>query len=281
MSVFLLNRASRYRQIAPVTVPQKVETEYQQLLVSMTSPMLEAIGLALIGIGDRPDARQALTILRDLENRWDKTFELPAQAIGNQWAQDVSGQAKTRLERSISNVLGKNIVIVDDPSVWDSVSLSAQEATNLIKTIPKDCLGKVSQAVVEAARGNPLPENRTLAEEIAEIGKITMERAELIAKDQTSKMNTAINQIRQTSVGIEEYYWRTREDNRVVGDPGGLYPKGNKVHGNHYIRNGLLFRWDEPPPDGHPGYAINCRCRAIPRLNRNDIRWIGVGYRQK
>ena len=280
MAAFL-NRSTRYRKITPVTPSRKIETTYREILVSMTSPMLNAMALAFIGIDEKPDVRSTLALLRGLESRWDRAFDGPSNAIADAWSRDVSAAAKTKLEQSIGSVLGKDIIFMDDPDILASIELSAKEASDLIRTIPKDYLGKVSQAVVEVARSNPLPENRTLSEEIAEIGKITMERAELIAKDQTSKMNTAINQIRQTSVGIEEYYWRTREDNRVVGDPGGLYPKGNKVHGNHYIRNGLLFRWDEPPPDGHPGYAINCRCKAIPRLNRNNIEWVGVGYRQK
>ena len=281
MSVFLLNKEQRNRQIAPVVPSQKIEIEHRQLLVDMTSTMLNAVGLALLTLGDEPNPRQAISVIQSLSDRWDAVFKYPSQTIGARWAEQVNYAAKQRLEDSISRALQRDISITDDPVIWDSVALSAQESAKLVQTIPQDCLGKVTQAIVQHARGQPFPENRTLAQEIREIGKITIERAELIAKDQTSKMNTAINQIRQTSLGIFEYIWRTREDNRVVGDPTGLYPKGNPIHGNHYIRNGLIFRWDEPPADGHPGYAINCRCKAIPRININDIRWTNGGYRQR
>ena len=98
------------------------------------------------------------------------------------------------------------------------------------------------------------------------------ERAQVIARDQTSKMNTNINQIRQTALGIQEYIWRTSEDSRVVGAPGGKYPQGNAMHGNHYVRNGKIFRWDEPPDDGHPGWPIQCRCVALGIVDRSQLR---------
>lgn len=280
MSVFL-NKEPRTRQISPVTPSPRIEDEHRQILVDMTTPMLDAVGLALMTLGDRPQPRQAIETIRQLSAQWDRVFEFPAQSIGSRWAEQVSYAAKDKLEDSIAKALHREIYIVDDPAIWDSVALSAEESSFLIRTIPKDYLGKTTQSLLKAARGEPLPENRTLAEEIQEIGKITLERAELIAEDQTSKMNTAINQIRQTSIGIFEYLWRTREDSHVVGDPSGLYPKGNKVHGNHYIRNGLIFRWDSPPDDGHPGYPIRCRCKPIPRVNINDIRWTGRGYKQR
>ena len=97
-------------------------------------------------------------------------------------------------------------------------------------------------------------------------------RARLIARDQTSKMNVAINMARQTSIGIEEYIWRTAKDRRVVGTPGGLWPEGNAMHGNHYKREGKTYRWDNPPHDGHPGWPINCRCYPEPVLDPDKLR---------
>ena len=94
----------------------------------------------------------------------------------------------------------------------------------------------------------------------------------LIARDQTSKINTAVNQARQTEIGIEEYIWRTCKDSRVVGAPGGKWPEGNATHGNHYKREGVKYRWDTPPYDGHPGYAINCRCYPEPVIIPENLR---------
>jgi uncharacterized protein with gpF-like domain len=38
------------------------------------------------------------------------------------------------------------------------------------------------------------------------------------------------------------------------------------VRDAHFDREGRTFTWADPPDDGHPGEAINCRCQAEPDL---------------
>ena len=59
-----------------------------------------------------------------------------------------------------------------------------------------------------------------------------------------------MTQARQMKLGIERYRWRTAGDTRVRTE--------------HAMREGQIFSWDRPPPDGHPGQPINCRCYAEP-----------------
>jgi SPP1 gp7 family putative phage head morphogenesis protein len=59
-----------------------------------------------------------------------------------------------------------------------------------------------------------------------------------------------INQLRQQELGIEQYIWRSQDD--------------TKVRDSHAEYDDQVFRWDEPPEDGHPGQAHNCRCYAEP-----------------
>jgi uncharacterized protein with gpF-like domain len=126
----------------------------------------------------------------------------------------------------------------------------------LIKSVPETHLGLVRKAIVDNLSGKDQPEGRTLLEQVKHIGKVTNNRARLIARDQTSKLNSSINEARQKSLGITKYIWRTSKDERVVGKPGGLYPEGNSVHGDHWEREGKEFYWSDPPHDGHPGEPI-------------------------
>ncbi|MEH6721116.1 MAG: phage minor head protein [Aurantimonas endophytica] len=59
-----------------------------------------------------------------------------------------------------------------------------------------------------------------------------------------------INAERQQALGIGQYIWRSRDDRRV--------------RPLHAAYDDQVFDWDEPPEDGHPGEAINCRCIAEP-----------------
>jgi hypothetical protein len=61
-----------------------------------------------------------------------------------------------------------------------------------------------------------------------------------------------INELRQRGLGISQYVWRSRDDGKV-----------RSAHATHDDR---VFSWDNPPEDGHPGQAFNCRCVAEPAL---------------
>jgi SPP1 gp7 family putative phage head morphogenesis protein len=52
----------------------------------------------------------------------------------------------------------------------------------------------------------------------------------------------------------------------------------DRVRPLHADRQGLIFRWDKPPSDGHPGMAIRCRCVADPVIDLDDY---GVEPRAK
>ncbi len=85
---------------------------------------------------------------------------------------------------------------------------------------------------------------------------IARRKAALIAIDQVGKLQGNVAQIRQTSLGIEEYIWRTAGDDRVREE--------------HAALDGTRQRWDDPPPDGHPGQAVRCRCIAEPIFADNN-----------
>lgn len=91
---------------------------------------------------------------------------------------------------------------------------------------------------------------------------VSRSRAQLIARDQISKLNGQIAQKRQSDLGIEEYVWRT------VGD--------ERVRDSHAAKDGRRFRWDDPPADtGHPGDDFQCRCSAEPVIPRGGASSVG------
>ncbi|WP_161489484.1 phage minor head protein [Sulfitobacter sp. EhC04] len=61
-----------------------------------------------------------------------------------------------------------------------------------------------------------------------------------------------INERRQRALGIDQYIWRSRDD--------------DKVRYVHAENDDKVFVWDNPPETGHPGQAYNCRCFAEPNL---------------
>lgn len=99
-------------------------------------------------------------------------------------------------------------------------------------------------------------------EEIADLlqqrGVASESRAELIARDQTLKLNAQLNETRQRGAGVGSYTWSGSLDNRE--------------RESHRALEGQVFSWDAPPvtnEDGdtnHPGEDFQCRCVALPMI---------------
>ena len=118
----------------------------------------------------------------------------------------------------------------------------------LIRSMARDHLDSVAEAVDDTVRHGRRAS--LLAETLRERTGISARKAKLIARDQIASLQGQVTQARQTKLGIERYRWRTAGDTRVRTE--------------HAMREGQIFSWDRPPPDGHPGQPINCRCYAEP-----------------
>lgn len=107
-----------------------------------------------------------------------------------------------------------------------------------------------------------------IAKLLAERFEISERRAELIARDQVLTLNAQINQHRMQAAGISRYIWTTTGEERVRGNPDGLYPDSDE---DHFSLDGQTFSFDDPPvvnektgERANPGEPINCRCTAYP-----------------
>lgn len=88
-----------------------------------------------------------------------------------------------------------------------------------------------------------------IQEKIMARGDVSESRAELIARDQTLKLNGQVNQLKQTGAGVTQYTWSTSHDERV--------------RESHAELDGEVFDWSSPPEPGHPGEDFQCRCIAL------------------
>lgn len=261
------------RRAAPVRPSRRIALDVRRAINGIMKGLIEDVENLIPWLAGEATPSQAAQVLRELQDRWRIIYGADAQRLASRWVSEVSKDAKLRLEKNIARSLGVDMTaIFDDKVVFDAAELMSVEARGLITTIPGEYLDGVTRAVLDNYQQIQQPEGRSLAEQIQHLAGVSDSRARIIARDQTSKINTAINQARQQEVGIEEYIWRTRKDARVVGKPGGLYPNGNRTHGNHWEREGQVYRWDQPPVDGHPGYAINCRCFPEPIIDVSKLR---------
>jgi SPP1 gp7 family putative phage head morphogenesis protein len=137
-----------------------------------------------------------------------------------------------------------------DPKLGPKLESFTEENVRLIKSIPARYFDEVEKLVLDAVADGRRWES--LADDIDERFDVGESRANLIARDQVGKFYGALNEARQTSLGVKSYVWRTMRDQRVREE--------------HSDREGEVFQWSAPPDDGHPGEPVNCRCWAEPNL---------------
>ena len=133
-------------------------------------------------------------------------------------------------------------------------------------------------------------------ETLAQLTKIpSNKKVKFILKDQTNKMNANFDKtVSDFYGGALAFQWKINNDNRVVGKPGGKYPKANKdskTHGDHWHRKDKWYFNPEKRKylisegvdlkafegdynsnkDGMPGIPIGCRCWAYYVYELEDL----------
>lgn len=132
------------------------------------------------------------------------------------------------------------------------------ENVSMISSIPDDTLEKMKDIIYDGFSNGKT--TTRMVKEIQRAYGISRRRAELIARDQTAKLNGQIQKAQQQDAGITEYIWSTTGDERV--------------RKSHQKLNGKKFSWADPPEnsDGrkcHPGQDFQCRCIGRPVFNHN------------
>jgi uncharacterized protein with gpF-like domain len=161
---------------------------------------------------------------------------------------------------------------------WWKEAVTAWENTNyrLIKSLSQEYVQKLNTLIITGIQSGWTHEEmtsqiRTLSD------RITGARARLIARDQVGKFNSALAKAQYEYTGLDTYMWNTARDERVRGNPRGLYPKAIP---SHWDIDGMICRWSDPSvymdqddkwrkrppnmPQVAPGMEICCRCLPSP-----------------
>lgn len=101
--------------------------------------------------------------------------------------------------------------------------------------------------------------------------------AQFIATDQICKVNSALAKAQYEYTGYDTYMWNTARDDKVRGNPKGMYPEAMP---DHWIMDGMICSWKDPTiymdkddkwrkrtavmPQVAPGIEPLCRCLPSP-----------------
>lgn len=262
------------RRIRPILRNHRSELVYRAAILQLVARCREIVESSLHELKvywPRPAAGDGVRAADSVNTPTSQFIRKAKHKLGNLdiWSKRMVGMAvernrenvDDRLSREIERAIGVDVshILTANGHLLKSMTEATRENIALIKTIPEKYFGRVEETITSGWSQGLRWES--MVEQIQKDGDVTEERAKLIARDQTSKMNAAINEERQKQVGIERYEWSTSQDERV--------------RDSHADMEGKVCSWDDPPDvDGekvHPGEAINCRCTAIPIVDMDEV----------
>jgi len=261
----------------PVELSKATGIEYNALLQKLVREI-------------KKDVNQLLPLLRDLapEYQTDSTtvtndgyvteITSALRRLLDKWSspefRSVANRMASKFVRTANTVNGKRFsksmksfgidIFGDDPSLQEYVDASIFDNTRLITSIPEQYLTQVESIVMTNVRAGGRPSS--IAKQLQKQFDITENRAKLIARDQTAKINGDLNKKRQIATGFEYFEWIDSGDERVrdrhdfISDKVTAYGKG-------------IYRWDNPPLSDQgvpiiPGQDFQCRCIGRPVSQR-------------
>jgi SPP1 gp7 family putative phage head morphogenesis protein len=173
-----------------------------------------------------------------------------AQATVNRILNLESQRHTEKFMQTARTALGIDIsAVVTQEDLGEYLQLAAQRNADLIKSQTDTMIRRIEQATIQnKLAGNPVS---TLRKQFIEEFGIADRKAKLLARDQSSKLTSDLNRIRQQQAGIEEYRWLTVHDERV--------------RPLHRDLDGKEYKWGERTGAENglpPGQPIQCRCIA-------------------
>ena len=207
-----------------------------------------------------------MAIFASLIDKWrSPAFMGAAQSVASEFVTAMNAQNSRRFAKSVKPIGVTGIDIFgDSPKLQDLLSASIADNTRLITSIPERYLDNVQSLVMNNMRSGLRPS--AIVKQLQDQYGVTKRRAQLIARDQTSKANGELSKQRQLDTGFEYFRWVDSDDIRVrdrhesIANKDVGYGKG-------------VYRWDDPPKNEKgvpitPGSEINCRCIAQPVTSR-------------
>lgn len=249
---------------------KRSEVWYREQIEALIKELKEAALSAFTATNDAASPKDIAEAQRRLSLATERMMNIPvfdfASRISNRFVRRVERAQYNRMAEEYKVRFGIDIAPMVDKTMLEE---AIQANINLITSIKTDFISELGDAVrkqlFEGERSTGL------IQLIHERGKVTMNRAKFIARDQTAKLNAAIIKDRNEKLGIKTYIWVGANDNRE--------------RESHRAMNGKLCRFDDPTvysdDDGdtwkkrksiggvelHPGEDYQCRCGAAPRLD--------------
>ncbi|AWN08509.1 head morphogenesis [Xanthomonas phage XcP1] len=222
--------------------------------------ILKTRGMERFFAEDATPSSKMQTALESLNRKWVTNFTKYARQKAESFVSDVDKHSKSTAWYSMSAAGIEQPKVQYSASIQNTLQGAVEFNETLIKNIQREVHEKIYSAVMLSVT-SPNPEEQGVSgifNAVKSAGEFSKKRAELIARDQNSKVYSSLNTERMRQNGVDQFKW--------VHSSAGKVPRQS-----HLDKDGEIFDiddprlWEGPKNDqGPPGWAINCRCRAVP-----------------
>ncbi|MDR0676246.1 MAG: minor capsid protein [Elusimicrobiota bacterium] len=252
------------------------DKELQELIRSMTKDTQKRfLELYRTHKNSQKGYATAIRILnKELSEEWISKFNKTGKELAKKMVLKQTKYLKSSINQAMMPLLPKELEVenrsylrfglkgsmLDDPRRAEIIKASINENVSYIKSISEQYHIKMNSAIVRSFQvgGN----EKDLINDIMQIGQVTKRKAQLIARDQSSKIYSALCLQEMKDLGIKKFEW--------VHSHGGEHPRPL-----HRKLDGHIFEIASPPiiqeqkgkqrqEKGFPGQLINCNCVMRP-----------------
>ena len=261
----------------PIVPSAAIERKYKAQIDSFVIAMMADYREQLKNAFENPDveafyAQDATAagvfkkILKRLDEKWKNVFEGFASKASREFAGGVDTAATATALHSLSVAGVKEPKAMFNQYVQNTLEAAIDFNHTLIVNLQQEAHEKIYTSVMlSLSSPNPDEQGMTAIENaVKDAGIDAKDRVKLIARDQTSKLYSALADDRCRENGVDEYEWAHSSAGKVPRE-------------SHKKMDGHIFKLDDPRlwqtggefdlkkgDLGPPGWAINCRCRRIP-----------------
>lgn len=170
--------------------------------------------------------------------------------IASEFVFDINRHQTANFKKQVGKVMAVDPT-KNEPWLRSFTETAIEENVSYIKSIGEQYHDKINTVVIQGLRrGESI---NSMAEQISNIGDVSLNRGKFIARDQLGSIHGDLVKTRQSRIGLDTFIWRDSGDRRV--------------RPSHQVLDGERFSWDEGARNERgeyiiPGSDFRCRCTA-------------------
>jgi len=279
----------------PLTPSAAIQGWYKWSMSAVVNEMLKDYKRTMQETLEHPEVERVFTqddaainsvfkrVMSALNKKWKSIFEGFARMTAPEFVDKVDTHNKSSAFFSMSAAGLEHPTFAYNDSVRQTLEASVDYNHTLITGIQQDLHESLYNSIMLSLTSpDPLEQGSSGIENALKKAGITAKgRVDLIARDQTSKLNASLATERMSEGGIEYLKWlhssAGKEPRECHQDmDGGVF----KIDDERFWHVGTIYFTKMGKPGifsavlkkgdvGPPGWAINCRCRSVPLIGYN------------